>query len=91
MTGCAGFGTTQQDIEYWTNGLPRRKTTTYARSHEFFDSKSTLSHWKASQSEKSQTASVGSLSQETSGSNAVQVLRIVVEGAAGAAAKSVVP
>lgn len=89
--GCAGFQTRQTDTEYWTNGLPKRATTTIASSHTFFDSKSALAKWRASQSEKTQGASVGSLGQESSGSNAVQVLRIVVESAAAGATRAVVP
>jgi len=85
-TGCARFKTTQTDKRTDADGSVT-EITTVVRATTFFDSKSGLADFKATQSEKQQGATVGSLNQESSGSNAVQILKIVVEGAA----KAVVP
>jgi hypothetical protein len=66
--GCAGFSTTQTDISYETNGAPMRKIITKAGGHTFFSARSSLASWKAAQSDKTQGASVGGLSNEASGS-----------------------
>ena len=69
FSGCARFGTKQTDVSYGEDGKPQRSITTKAGSYTFFDSKSQLSNWKANQTDKSQTAAVGSLSQEASSTN----------------------
>ncbi len=56
--------------------------TTTARAVTFFDSKSELSKFKALQTDKTQSAAVGSLSQEASGTNAVALLKAMAELAA---------
>lgn len=80
--GCASFSTTQTDER--TNETTGEKTTvtTRAKSRTFFDSKSKLADFKATQTEKSQSASVGSLSQESSGSNTVNLIEAASRGAA---------
>lgn len=82
LPACARFTTRQTDIStVSTNGIPTRTITTEATARTFFDAKSQLTNFKATQTDKTQGASVGSLNQESSGSNAVQVLKIIVEGA----------
>ena len=70
-TGCiARFTTTQQDertTDPWGN--PRTTITTKATAWTWGDSKSALANFKATQTEKSQGASVGSLTQESSATN----------------------
>jgi hypothetical protein len=83
VPGCARFSTSQSDIRY-TNGVPERAIRTRASSYTFFDSQSGLTRWKATQTDKSQGASVGSLNQESSGTNAVQAIKLIGEGAAKA-------
>lgn len=83
LTGCARFTTTQTDLSYATNSTsassaPLRKITTKASAFTFFDANSALSKFKAIQTDKSQSASVGDLSQSSSGTNAVEVLDRIV-------------
>lgn len=78
--GCTHFKVTQTETA--KDGLTRATTTS---AFTFFDSKSELAKLRAATTDKSQTTSVGSLSAESSGSNAVQTLRIVVDAAAKAA------
>lgn len=80
--GCSHFSTKQTDISTTDeNGTTTRTITTTASANTFFDGRSSLASFKATQTDKTQGASVGSLSQETSGTNAVNVLKIIVEGA----------
>lgn len=72
--GCARFTTTQSDTSY-EKGLPVRTISTRATATTWFESKSALANFKASQTDKTQGASVGSLSQETNGTNAASTLR----------------
>ncbi len=71
LVGCARFSTTQTDVS------PERTITTKASAWTFGTSKSALSNFKASQTDKTQGAAVGSLSQETSGTNVVQALQAI--------------
>lgn len=79
--GCASSRVTTKEVDPDT-GIVR---TTEVRAHTFFDSKSELAKPKATITDKTATSSAGAMAQESSGSNAVQVLKIVVEGAASAA------
>lgn len=87
MSGCARFSTTQTD----TRNETETTITTKASAWTFFDSKSALATWKATQSEKSQGASVGGLSQESSGTNAVNLIEAVARGAIKGASEAMVP
>lgn len=69
-TGCANFATTQTDESYEKGQLVRR-ITTKASATTVIESKSALANFKASQTDKTQTASVGSLSQESNATNTV--------------------
>ena len=91
LCGCARFTTRQLDER--TNAKTGEKTTvtTRASSWTFFDSKSSLAKWKATQSEKSQGAEVGGLAQESSGTNVVSILEAVAKGAVEGAAKALKP
>lgn len=91
LSGCAHFQTTQTDERIDAKTQEKTKITTQASSWTFFDSKSNLAKWKATQSEKSQGAEVGGLAQETTGTNATTIVSAVVEAAIRAAAKSVIP
>ncbi len=77
--GCAAFSTTQVQLQRANGG---KVVTTTARALTFFDSKSELSKFKALQTDKTQSASVGALSQEASGTNAVQFLEALAKLAA---------
>ena len=78
LMGCAHFQTTQTDSSY-EKGLPVRSVTTRASAFTFFDASSQLSKFKATQSDKTQSASVGSLAEGSSGSNAVAIVQGLAE------------
>lgn len=84
--GCARFSTKQTDTSY-EKGEPNRSITTEAKATTFFAGKSALASWKASQTDKTQGASVGNLAVE---SNAGTNLNSLVESAVGAAVKAAV-
>ena len=73
-SGCSTFSTTQTDERINEQTGEKTKVTTKAKARTFWDSKSQLANFKASQTEKTQGASVGSLSQESSGTNTVKAL-----------------
>lgn len=72
MAGCASFKTVQIDERNEQTGEGRIETRVAART--LFTSKSTLTQFKASQTEKNQGAEVGGLTQQSSGTNAVKAL-----------------
>ena len=84
LVGCARFSTIQKDISY-EKGEPSREITTRATASTFFAAKSSLASWKARQTDKSQGASVGNLSQEA---DARTNLNAIVEAVVGAAVKA---
>jgi hypothetical protein len=73
MAGCARFKTTQVDERKNPNG-ESTTISTHVSASTLWTSRSQLANFKASQTEKSQGASVGSLSQESSGTNTVRVI-----------------
>jgi hypothetical protein len=73
LAGCARFKTTQIDERKAPDGQITKVSTTVSAS-TLFTSRSQLANFKASQTEKSQGASVGALTQESSGTNAVRAL-----------------
>jgi len=87
--GCAHFATNQTEDRH--NEQTHETTTIKTRvtATTFFDSKSQLSNFKASQSEKTQGASVGSLTQEASGSNAVNLAEAIARGATKGAVQAI--
>jgi hypothetical protein len=85
-TGCATFTTDQKDISYEaiTNGtrvasVPIREIRTRSTARAFWDAKSALASFKASQTDKTQGMTLGGLAMESSGTNAVQVLKEIKE------------
>lgn len=82
LAGCAQFTTTQTDRFYDSDtGKLAGEKTTVASSYTFFDSKSSLATWTAKQTDKTQQANVGGLAQEAYATNAVQAIRLIIEGA----------
>lgn len=81
--GCASFKTTQIDESNPTTGL--RKITTTVSTRTFWDSKSDLAKLKASTTDKTQSLGVGSIVNESSGTNAVTLIEAVVAAAIKAA------
>ena len=87
--GCSSFTSTVSETDY-SDG--RTNTTTTVKAKTLFDSKSDLTKFRASQSEKGkQSIGVDGLSQESSGSNVVALAGVVVNAAVSAAVKSVKP
>lgn len=80
LTGCARFNTKQTDISYDNQGKPQRTITTQASASTLFDAKSELAKFKASQSDKTQTASVGSLNQTSTSTNVSAVFEAIGRG-----------
>lgn len=82
MSGCARFNTTQKDITYdGKSGLPIRHIETKATAGTLIASKSALAKWKASQTDKTQGAEVGGLSQEADASALAEAIaRGIVSG-----------
>ena len=78
LVGCARFTTTQRDTSYESDKIVR-KITTKASAHTFFEAKSQLASWKATQTDKTQGATVGTLSQEATTTNLVNQLTAVLE------------
>ncbi len=90
LTGCARFTTTQTDMSY-EDGQPARQITTKATAWTFGTAKSSLAQFKATQTDKTQGASVGALAQESSATNAVSLFEKGIEAAVRGAAKAAVP
>ena len=89
-SGCARFATTQTDLSY-ENGQPQRALTTKAAAFTFFSARSQLTNWKASQTDKTQGATVGSLTQESSATNLVDLVGAIASGAVQGAVKAAKP
>lgn len=85
--GCARFTTTQTETRGSKNG-DTTAITTKVTATTFFDSRSALANFKASQTEKTQGASVGSLTQDASSTNATVVVEAVVRAAVAGAINS---
>lgn len=71
--GCARFRTVQTDTTTDANGVTRT-IVTRASATTFAASKQALANWKASQTDKTQGASVGSVSQETDASKLTEAV-----------------
>lgn len=84
LTGCVSSTSDQQDLSVVIapdGSREERNITSRQTSRGFFDTKSTLRNFKATQTDKTQSTQIGALDSETSSTGAVQTLRIVVEGA----------
>lgn len=73
LVGCARFSTKQIDERKAPDG-ESTKIETHVSASTLFTSKSQLANVSANQTERAQGASVGSLSQQSSGTNAVRAL-----------------
>jgi hypothetical protein len=95
LPSCARFSTKQTDVSSTAKcGVTTRTITTKATAYTLFTSKSQLTNWKAQQSDKTQGASVGLLSQESLNpidTNVTAVVTKIVEAAVSAAVKAVKP
>jgi len=64
-SGCARFHTTQYDTSYDENGKATRTITTKLTATTFFTAKSDLTKFHATNTDKTQSTSVGGLGQES--------------------------
>ena len=83
-TGCARFTSTVTERTL-SDGVTERITVVKAAT--LFDSKSELAKLSSGQTDKSQKVSIGSLSQESSATNAVTLVESVVGAAVRAAVR----
>lgn len=81
MVGCASFTTTQSDISYDEAGIPTRTVKTRITARTFFEARSALANFKASQTDKTQGASVGALTHEATSTNINNLAEAVAAGA----------
>lgn len=77
VAGCARFSTRQTDLSYDNQGKPQRQITTTATAYTLWTAKSSLATWKATQTDKSQGATVGNLAQESNSTNAAAVFEAI--------------
>ena len=80
LNGCARFSTVQSDVSVATNGTTRTITTDVT-SYTLFSSKLLLAGFKAQQTDKTQGASVGQLSQQGE-TNMVAIITAISAGVA---------
>ena len=80
-SGCASFTTDQKDTSEDPKTGQSRTITTRAKATTFIAGKSALANWKASQTDKTQGASVGSLSQESDSASFVKALTDLLNAA----------
>ncbi len=85
LTGCATYTTTQRDIS------PERTIETEVSVKTFWDSDSKLADSKAVQTDKSQSASLGALTQTTTSTNITEQLEILLKLAAILGTKGIAP
>jgi hypothetical protein len=86
LPGCARFSSVQEQTKLDGTTFRQKQTVT-----TFFDGKSDIAKLRASSTDKTTGLSVGSISEESSGTNAVDLVDRVVGAAVGAAIKSAKP
>lgn len=90
LCGCAHYSTHQTDTSYGTNG-PTREIKTEVSVYTFFDSKSEVVKSRVTQTDKTQSSSVGALNQESSGTNVIGLVEAISAGATKGALQYVAP
>jgi hypothetical protein len=83
FAGCARFSSTQDQTRGDGTIIHQRQTVT-----TFFDGKSDIAKLRASSTDKTTGLTVGSIAEETSGTNAVDLVTRVVGAAVSAAISS---
>jgi len=85
LTGCATYTTKQSDIS------PERSITTEVTVRTFWDSNSQLANSAATQTDKSQSAKLGTLNQTSTSTNITEQLEILLKLAALLGTKGIAP
>ena len=83
LTGCSTF-TSEQTVT-----RDGETVTTTIRARTFFDARSDLAKLRITQTEKTQGVTLGALNQETSGTNAVDLIDRVVRAAVAGAVSAI--
>lgn len=78
LAGCARFKTVQTDVSDENTKI--RTITTRASAITFLAGKSSLASWKATQTDKTQGASVGGLEQEADAAKLAPMAAAIAEG-----------
>jgi len=86
LAGCSTFSS-KQTVERSPDGLETITTTIKART--FFDGRSELAKLRTTQTDKTQGVNLGALGQESSGTNAVELVDRVVRAAVAGAVSAV--
>lgn len=85
LAGCATYTTRQTDIS------PERSITTEVSVRTFWDSDSQLANSAATQTDKSQSAKLGTLNQTSTSTNITEQLEILLKLAALLSTKGLAP
>jgi len=85
LAGCATYTTRQTDIS------PDRSITTDVTVRTFWDSDSQLANSNATQTDKSQSAKLGTLNQTSTSTNITEQLEILLKLAALLGTKGIAP
>lgn len=86
FVGCAHFSSHQLRTDADGSQVESRQSVT-----TFFDAKTDIAKLRASTTDKTQGLTVGSIGEETNGSNAVAIVNTAVSAAVSAAVKSAKP
>jgi len=85
FAGCATYTTKQSDVS------PERSITTEVTVRTFWDSNSQLANSAATQTDKSQSAKLGTLNQTSTSTNITEQLEILLKLAALLGTKGIAP
>lgn len=85
LTGCTTFSTTQSDESQDAQGV-EHQVKTQVRVASFLSARSTMQGWKASQTGKTQGASIGSVDAGADGATNIAAIAGAIVGAAVKAA-----
>lgn len=77
LAGCSSFTTNQRDISYDAKGAKVREITTKVAVTTVFDANSALAKSKAINTDKSQSAELGALTQQSTSTNVIAALQAV--------------
>lgn len=77
LAGCAHLSNSQEDTSYNDAGKPVRTIKSHQGATALFDSNSQIVKFRATNTDKTQSSSVGSVDQSASSTNAVALLHEV--------------
>jgi hypothetical protein len=90
LCSCATYTTKQTDeSKLDKQGFETRTITTTVKARTFFEARSTLANSATIQTDKSQSAKLGSLSQDATATNAVALAESIAKGATKGALEAI--